>query len=218
MIRIFMLVVTAMMATVMIHAQIDPQVIEVLKKSQEKMSNPHGTEIEMTIDVTLMVKLTGMKIKCSEKNNKIRLFMESKVMGQELTVETGFDGQQEWQYIHRKDEDDKAKRDTLTIIKTTQKPKNEHSVDFGIYKEYKTAKIKLNGQYYEITLTKPVKKDSPSKVVMLIDKDKYYFREMKTKVNGATMTMQLTKIKIGVSDDVFKLDLKKYPNAVVVRK
>jgi len=34
--RIFMLVVTAMMATVMIHAQIDPQVIEVLKKSQEK--------------------------------------------------------------------------------------------------------------------------------------------------------------------------------------
>ena len=37
-----------------------------------------------------MVKLTGMKIKCSEKNNKIRLFMESKVMGQELTVETGF--------------------------------------------------------------------------------------------------------------------------------
>ena len=210
--------VAAMMATVMIHAQIDPQVIEVLKKSQEKMSNSHGTEIEMTIDVTLMVKLTGMKIKCSEKNNKIRLFMESKVMGQELTVETGFDGQQEWQYIHRKDEDDKAKRDTLTIIKTTQKPKNEHSVDFGIYKEYKTAKIKLNGQYYEITLTKPVKKDSPSKVVMLIDKDKYYFREMKTKVKGTTMTMRLTKIKIGVSDDVFKLDLKKYPNAVIVRK
>ena len=213
-----MIAVAAMMAAVMIHAQIDPQVIEVLKKSQEKMSNSHGTEIEMTIDVTLMVKLTGMKIKSSEKNNKIRLFMESKVMGQELTVETGFDGQQEWQYIHRKDEDDKAKRDTLTIIKTTQKPKNEHSVDFGIYKEYKTAKIKLNGQYYEITLTKPVKKDSPSKVVMLIDKDKYYFREMKTKVKGTTMTMRLTKIKIGVSDDVFKLDLKKYPKAVVVRK
>ena len=216
--RILMIAVAAMMAAVMIHAQIDPQVIEVLKKSQEKMSNPHGTEIELTIDVTLMVKLTGMKIKCSEKNNKIRLFMESKVMGQELTVETGFDGQQEWRYIHRKDEDDKAKRDTLTIIKTTQKPKNENSVDFGIYKEYKTGKIKLNGRYYEITLTKPIKKDSPSKVVMKIDKDKYYFREMKTKVKGVTMTMTLTKIKIGVSDDVFKLDLKKYPNAVIVRK
>ena len=212
------MVVVAMIATVIIHAQIDPQVIEVLKKSQEKMSSPHGTEIEMTIDITLMVKLTGMTIKCSEKNNKLRMLVESKVMGQELTVETGFDGQQEWRYIHRKDEDNKAKRDTLTIIKTNQKPKNEHSVDFGIYKEYKTAKMKLDGQYYEITLTKPVKKDSPSKVVMLIDKDKYYFREMKTKVKGVTMTMRLKKIKIGVSDDVFKLDINKYPNAVVVRK
>ena len=64
--RILMMAVAAMMATVMIHAQIDPQVIEVLKKSQEKMSNPHGTEIEMTVDVTLMVKLTGMTIRCSE--------------------------------------------------------------------------------------------------------------------------------------------------------
>ena len=207
------MVVVAMIATVIIHAQIDPQVIEVLKKSQEKMSSPHGTEIEMTIDITLMVKLTA-----SEKNNKRRVTMESKVMGREMYVETGFDGQQEWRYIHRKDEDNKAKRDTLTIIKTNQKPKNEHSVDFGIYKEYKTAKMKLDGQYYEITLTKPVKKDSPSKVVMLIDKDKYYFREMKTKVKGTTMTMRLTKIKIGISDDAFKLDLKKYPNAIVVRK
>ena len=213
-----MMVVVAMIATVIIHAQIDPQVIEVLKKSQEKMSSPHGTEIEMTVEVTLMVKLTGMTIKCSEKNNKMRMFVESKVMGQELMVETGFDGQQEWRYIHRKDEDNKAKRDTLTIIKTNQKPKNEHSVDFGIYKEYKTAKMKLDGKYYEITLSKPVKKDSPSKVVMLIDKDKYYFREMKTKVKGVTMTMRLKKIKIGVSDDIFKLDINKYPNAVVVRK
>lgn len=214
-----MMAVAAMMAIVNIQAQIDPQVIEVLKKSQEKMSNPHGTEIEMTIEVTLMVKLTGMKIKCSEKNNKMRMFVESKVLGQELTVESGFDGQQEWEFTHRKDDDDgKARRDTLIIKKTNQKPKNENSVDFGIYKEYKTGKIKLNGRYYEITLTKPIKKDSPSKVVMLIDKEKYYFREMKTKVKGVSMTMRMTKIKIGVSDDVFKLDLKKYPNAVVVRK
>ena len=217
--RFLMMAVAAMMATVIIHAQIDPKVIEVLKKSQEKMSNPHGTEIEMTVEVTLMVKLTGMKIRCAEKNNKIRMFMESKVLGQEMTVETGFDGQQEWEFMHSKDDDDgKARRDTLTIRKTTQKPKNENTIDFGIYKEYKTAKMKLDGRYYEITLTKPIKKDSPSKVVMKIDKDKYYFREMKTKVKGVTMTMTLTKIKIGVSDDVFKLDLKKYPNAVVVRK
>ena len=211
------MVVAAMMVAVNVNAQIDSQVIEVLKKSQEKMSSPLGTEIEMTVEVTLLVKLTGMKIKCAEKNNKIRMFLESKVLGQEMTVESGFDGQQEWEFMHSKD-DGKARRDTLTIKKTTQKPKNENTIDFGIYKEYKTAKMKLSGQYYEITLTNPIKKDSPGKVVMKIDKDKYYFREMKTKVKGVTMTMTLTKIKIGVSDDVFKLDLKKYPNAVIVRK
>jgi hypothetical protein len=148
----------------------------------------------------------------------MRMSIESKIMGKELMEETGFDGQQEWEYSHYKDDDGKARRDTLTITKTTKKPESEHSVDFEIYKNYKSAKMKLNGQYYEITFTKPINKDAPSKVVMKIDKDKYYFREMKTKVKGATMTMKMTKIKIGVSDDVFKLDLKKYPNAVVVRK
>ena len=212
------MVVAAMMVAVNVNAQIDRQVIEVLKKSQEKMSSPLGTEIEMTVDVTLMVKLSAMKIKALEKNNNLRVIMESKMFGEELMVETGFDGQQEWNYMHRKGEGNKAKRDTLTITKTTKKPKNENAIDFGIYKNYKTAKMKLDGQYYEITFTKPVKKDSPSKVVMKIDKDKYYFREMTTKVKGTTMTMKLNKIKIGVSDDVFKLDLKKYPNAVVVRK
>ena len=212
------MVVAAMMVAVNVNAQIDSQVIEVLKKSQEKMSSPLGTEIEMTVDVTLMVKLSAMKMKALEKNNKLRVIMESKMFGEELMVETGFDSQQEWNYMHRKGEGSKAKRDTLTITKTTKKPKNENAIDFGIYKNYKTAKMKLDGQYYEITFTKPVKKDSPSKVVMKIDKDKYYFREMTTKVKGTTMTMKLNKIKIGVSDDVFKLDLKKYPNAVVVRK
>ena len=204
-----------------VQAQIDPQVVEVLKKSQEKIISPYGTEIEMTIDVTMMVKLTGIKIRALEKDNKLRMFMESKVMGVELMAETGFDGQQEWRYIHHKNDDErdyKTRRDTLTIIKTTKKPAAEHSVDYGIYKNYKTAKIRLNGQFYEITLTEPVKKDAPKKVVMKIDKDKYYFRGMKTKIKGATMTMRMTKIKFGVSDDAFNLDLKKYPKAVVVRK
>jgi len=30
--------------------------------------------------------------------------------------------------------------------------------------------------------------------------------------------MTVTKIKFGVSDDIFKFDPKKYPNAVIVRK
>ena len=216
--RILMMVAVTMLAVVNIQAQIAPQVVEVLKKSQEKMSSPHGTEIDMTVEVTMMVKLTGMKIKTLEKNDKMRMYVESKVFGKELMVETGFDGQQEWDYTHRKDDEAKARRDTLTIKKTTKKPANENAVDFEIYKNYKTGTIKLDGKNYEITLTKPVKKNLPSKVTLLIDKEKYYFREMKTKAKGATITMRMTKMKIGVSDDAFKLDLKKYPNAVVVRK
>ena len=34
----------------------------------------------------------------------------------------------------------------------------------------------------------------------------------------ASMRITVTRIKIGVSDDVFKFDPKKYANAVVVRK
>lgn len=55
-------------------------------------------------------------------------------------------------------------------------------------------------------------------MVVKIDKDKYYFREMKAKQSGVSMTMTVTKIKFGVSDDVFKFDPKNYPNAIIVRK
>ena len=50
-----------------------------------------------------------------------------------------------------------------------------------------------------------------------IDKDKYYFHEMKTRQNGVSMTMTVTEIKFGVSDDIFKFDPENYPNAVIVR-
>ena len=216
--KVLVVLVATMMAAVNVNAQIEPKVIEVLNKSQETISNPQGTEVDMTVDVTMVVKLTGMKIKTLEKNDKMRMYVESKVFGKELMVETGFDGQQEWDYTHRKDDEAKARRDTLNIKKTTKKPANENAVDFEIYKNYKTGTIKPDGKNYEITLTKPVKKNLPSKVVLLVDKEKYYFREMKTKTKGATITMRMTKMKIGVSDDAFKLDLKKYPNAVVVRK
>ena len=217
--KILLTVAVTIMAAVSMNAQIEPKVIEVLNKSQEKTNNPQGTEIDMTVEVTMVVKLTGMKIKTLEKNDKMRMFTESKMLGKELAVESGFDGQQEWSYSHWKDDEDaKGRRDTLTIKKTTKKPKYENTVDFEMYKNYKNGTIKLNGQNYEITLTKPKKEKLPGKVVMTVDKDKYLFREMKTKTKGVSVTMKMTKYKIGVSDDAFKLDLKKYPKAVVVRK
>ena len=98
--KTLVILVVTLMATANINAQMAPKVIEVLKKSQEAISNPQGTEVDMTVDVTMVVKLTGMKIKTFEKNNKMRMYTESKLLGKELVVETGFDGQQEWNYSH----------------------------------------------------------------------------------------------------------------------
>ena len=42
-------------------------------------------------------------------------------------------------------------------------------------------------------------------------------REIAFKMNGASVRMVVNRVRIGVSDDIFVLDLAKYPNAVVVR-
>ncbi|MBR5655941.1 MAG: hypothetical protein IKW98_04565 [Prevotella sp.] len=200
--------------TLSAQAQVDPQVTQILKKCQEKMTDPRGVETTMTLDVGLVVKIMSGTITTVEKGNKMKAMTTMKIMGKSMTMETGFDGTQQWEYIHT------GKKDTVTITKTTQKPQNEHAINFNLDKVYKTAKAKLNGQFYELTFTNPIKKDWPKKQVMKIDKDKYYFNEVKSKEekSGATMTLKLTKIKIGVSDEVFKFNPKNYPNAVIVRK
>ena len=88
----------------------------------------------------------------------------------------------------------------------------------GLDKEYKKAKLKTTDKFYEITFTEPLKKDTPKKSIIRIVKDTYMLHQYETKVSIASMKMTVTKIKLGVSDNVFVFDPKKYPNAVVVRK
>lgn len=88
----------------------------------------------------------------------------------------------------------------------------------GLDKEYKKAKLKTTNKHYEITFTEPLNKEMPKKSIIRIDKNKYLLHEYETKVSIASMKMTVTRIKYGVSDNVFVLDPKKYPNAVVVRK
>lgn len=200
-------------------AQIDPKIKEIMRKCEEKMSNPAGVEMTMTVEARMVVKLTGMTATVAEKDGKSKATIVMKVLGKEIKMEEGFDGTQEWNYRHI-DLKKKGKevKDTLTITKVTKKSKSDYDIDFDVDKEYKTADMKLVGQYYELTFTNPINKDDPKKMVVKIDKDKYYFREMKAKQGAMSMTMKLTKIKIGVSDSVFKFDPKNYPNAVIVRK
>lgn len=200
-------------------AQIDPQVTEIMRKCEKVMSNPAGLEMTMTIEARMVIKLSGITATVAEKNGKTKATMVMKVLGREVRTEEGFDGTQEWSYRHI-DLKKKGKeyKDTLTIKKTTKKSESDYDIDFSVDKDYKTATVKVSGRYYELTFTNPVKKDDPKKMVVKIDKDKYYFREMKAKQSGVSMTMTVTQIKIGVRDDVFKFDPKNYPNAVIVRK
>ena len=200
-------------------AQIDPQATEIMRKCEKVMSNPAGMEMTMTVEARMVVKLSGMTATVAMKNEKSRATVVMKVLGREIRMDEGFDGTQEWSYRHI-DLKKKGKevKDTLTIKKSAKKSESDYDIDFNIDKDYKTATVKVSGRYYELTFTNPVKKDDPKKVVVKIDKDKYYFREMKAKQSGVSMTMTVTKIKLGVSDDIFKFDPKNYPNAVIVRK
>lgn len=200
-------------------AQIDPQATEIMRKCEKVMSNPAGMEMTMTVEARMVVKLSGMTATVAMKNEKSRATVVMKVLGREIRMDEGFDGTQEWSYRHI-DFKKKGKevKDTLTIKKSAKKSESNYDIDFNIDKDYKTATVKISGRYYELTFTNPVKKDDPKKVVVKIDKDKYYFREMKAKQSGVSMTMTVTKIKLGVSDDIFKFDPKNYPNAVIVRK
>ena len=200
-------------------AQIDPQVTEIMRKCEKVMSNPAGLEMTMSIEARMVIKLSGITATVSEKNGKSKATMVMKVLGREVKTEEGFDGTQEWSYRHI-DLKKKGKevKDTLTIKKTAKKSESDYDIDFSVDKEYKTATVKVSGRYYELTFTNPIKKDDPKKMVVKIDKDKYYFREMKAKQSGVSMTMTVTKIKFGVSDNVFKFNPKNYPNAIIVRK
>ena len=42
-------------------------------------------------------------------------------------------------------------------------------------------------------------------------------REIRSSARGAKVTMTITKVRVGLKDSYFKLDLSKYPNAVVIR-
>ena len=217
--RILMLAATLVCGAMTALAQIDPQVTEIMRKCEKVMSNPAGLEMTMSIEARMVIKLSGITATVSEKNGKSKASMVMKVLGREVKTEEGFDGTQEWSYRHI-DLKKKGKevKDTLTIKKTAKKSESDYDIDFSVDKEYKTATVKVSGRYYELTFTNPIKKDDPKKMVVKIDKDKYYFREMKVKQSGMSMTMTVTKIKFGVSDDVFKFDPKNYPNAIIVRK
>lgn len=196
-------------------AQIPAEVKEVLRKCSEKMDNPAGVEVDVKLHVGMKIISMNGTVKSFSKGDKSLEQMTVKGMGVEEYSETGFDGEQEWEY---KKAMKKGDADSLIISKTTKKKKGDNDLDFDMDKEYRKAKMKLKGANYEITFTDPIDKDAPSKSIMKINKDNFYFYEMTVKSGLMTMRLTVNKIKVGVPDSQFIFDESKYKGAVVVRK
>ena len=209
------MVAVAIMTAMSVQAQIPAEVKDILKKCGEKNQHSGGTEIEMKLHVGAVIASMNGTMKMYRKGDKSFSVMKMKALGHDIYHESGFDGTQSWNYSKASDEDE---RDTLIITKGAQKKKDKFSVNMGLDKEYKKAKLKTTDKFYAITFTGPLKKDMPKKSNIRIVKDTYMLHQYETKVSIASMKMTVTKIKLGVSDNVFVFDPKKYSNAVVVRK
>ena len=213
--KVLLLAVAALMAVISAQAQIPAEVKDILQKCGEKSHHTGGTEIDMKLHVGAVIASMNGTMKMYKKGDKSFSVVQMKALGHDIYHETGFDGTQTWRYSKAADDEE---RDTLTITKGALKKKDKFAIDMGLDMKYKKAKLKTTDKHYEITFTEPLNKEMPRKSIIRIDKNKYLLHEYETKVSIASMKMTVTRIKYGVSDNVFVFDPKKYPNAVVVRK
>jgi hypothetical protein len=206
-----------LLVTLSAQAQFPAEVKEVLKKCNEKMAS-YGTDdgVVMDMDVRVKVSILSMNgtLKMYGKNKKYFSVLSMKMMSEEIKTEFGFDGNQKWEF---RAATDKEEKDSLFITKT-QSSVNKFGVKSDYESEYKNAKMKEKGLYYEITFSGPKKKDVSKTATIKIAKSNYLLREYSTDIDKGKMFMTITKITKGCSDNWFKLDMNRYKNAAVVRK
>lgn len=208
--KYFIIILTAMMALMSVQAQIPADVAEIMKKSDAAMSSTNGVELTMDMKTSLaFVTLTNINIVMGSKDDKFKALMSFSLLDTDIKMESGFDGTQEWV----------ATKDTVYITQTTTPDHDDNGADLGIYKNYKKAKMKVKSDYYDIDFSDPIDKKSEAKSVNVkVSKSNYQIKEMKMSVKGAKVTIIIKKVKKGLSDNYFKLDMSKYPKAVVVNK
>ena len=176
--KILLMVVVAVMATNAM-AQIPDNVKEVLRKYEAKMESYNtaaGAIIEGTVKMKVsIVSFSGPMKMCAKDKKFFASFSMNAMKKIGINVDMGFDGEQMWEYktVTGGDSTDK---DTLKITRTRD-AKNIFGPKTGYDKEYKKAKMKETGRYYEITFSGPLKKDVSKKTTIKIDKEKYLMRE-----------------------------------------
>ena len=205
------LLLTLLLSSLTLQAQVPAEVRDVMHKCEAAMSSPKGTEIDMDMKASwAFVTFMNIHFVTGEKNGKSKTTMTMSILGNDVTIESGFDGEQEWM----------ASDDTVTITKTTTKHnKNDADLNFNLANEYKKAKLKLKKDHYAIDFSDPVDKNNEAKTVSVkVSKKDYRLQEMKMTMKGAKATMTVNKIRFGLPDSYFKLDLSKYPKAKIIRK
>lgn len=210
-----LLTILLMLWGIVAQAQIPAEVTDILKKCSEKSNHAAGTIIDMKLHVSAVIMSVNGTMRIYTKGDKSFVTTTMKAMGKELYSEEGFDGSTKWEYTRATDSDE---RDTLIITSNAKPKKGKYQIDLGIDKSYKKARLKDTGKFWEITFTDPKDKDTPKKTILRIVKDTYMPHQMEAKVSIATAKMTVTKVTIGVNDNIFVFDPKKYPGAVIVRK
>ena len=211
--KILLLSVTLVAVVTGAMAQIPAEVTAVMDKCHAAMDNPNGLEYTMDMKVAMgPVTLTNSQMVMGSKGEMNRSSVTFKVLDHSMTFLSGFDGNESWEVQSY------GKQDTIRISKG-KKDKDNDGADLDLAKGFRKAKMKLKDGYYEIDFSDPAdKKSEMKKLALKISAKNYYLREMRTSAKGARVVMTITKVKVGLPDNYFKLDLGKYPNAVVVRE
>lgn len=206
------LMLVALLGMFVAQAQIPAEVTDVMNRCKAAMTNPSGIEYEMNMKAGMGIISMNIYVVNATKGTKHRTTVSTKVLGIEVTTEDGFNGTESWHITHT----DEA--DTITISRGPSNTKLKGELEWDYAKRYKKAKMKVSDGYYVITFSEPVDKSNEAKsVVIKVSTKNYTLHEIKSGARGAKVTMTITKIRIGLSDNYFKLDLDRYPNAVVIR-
>ena len=194
-------------------AQIPAEVKDILKKCGDKSHFSGGAEIDIKLHVGAVIASMNGTMKVCKKGDKSFSVVKMKVLGHEIYTETGFDGTDSWEISHS------SKGDTITFTHGDKRKKSDGNLNLDLDKKYRKAKMKLKDGYYEISFSEPRDKDNEVKSVNVkISEKNYVMREIRSGARGAKVTMTITKIRVGLKDSYFKLDLTKHPDAVVIRK
>lgn len=211
--KAILFVVAMLLGAAGVRAQIPAEVTAVMDKCRASMVNPNGLEYEMDIKAGVGPVAMKMHMVVAEKGKMSRVLFSTRVLGQDVVSEVGFDGTDTWEI------DRSPKADTITFARGDHRKKDKNVLSTDFDKRYRKAKMKEKDGYYVITFTEPKDKANEAKsVTTWLSMKSCMMQELKTTAKGASVTMKVTKIRTGLKDDYFKVDLGEFPNAVVIKK